>query len=284
MADSPQDALLFGIVSVGLVAFTLAGLCRMLRLGVAWTGSIIPAAFLAAYVVAYNKVPTFPPIGAANKVFYVALAGALVGLAADLAGRPRLAALLLLIQPLAAALYIGQSRLAEAPLEILVAGATGVAVMILLQRKMGGATAEDGMKRGLLLAIASLGFAPIALLGASSTSLQLCLIFAVAVLATLPWSFGKEDDPFGTSAVLGGAGGIISVVYAVTLITRKSDLLALATLGLIFFVPDVSRRMPWLAGLQGRFTRLLGFALLCAIPTACAVTIAIFSYGSSFPI
>lgn len=284
MGNSPQDALLFGIVSVALTAFALTGLCRVSRPGVAWSGSIIPAAFLAAYVVAYNKVPAFPPIGAANKVFFIALAGALVGLAADLAGRPRLAALLLLIQPLAAALYIGQSRLGEAPLEILVAAATGVGVMILLRREMGGTAAEDGMKRGLLLAIASLGFAPIALLGASSTSLQLCVIFAVAVLATLPWSIGTEDDPFGTSAFLGGAGGIISVVYAVTLITRKSDLLALATLGLIFFVPEVSRRMQWLGGFQGRLTRLMGFAFLCAIPAACAVTIAIFSYGSSFPI
>jgi hypothetical protein len=156
--------------------------------------------------------------------------------------------------------------------------------MTLLQREFGGSAAEDGAKRTLLLAIFSAGFAPIALLGASSSSLQLCLMFAIALLAVVAWSLGSDDNPFATSALLGGAGGMLSVVYAVTLITRKADLSALAILALVFLVPEVARRTGWIDRLQNRMARLAAFGLLCAVPAASGIAIAIISYGSSFPI
>ncbi|MCG5478672.1 hypothetical protein [Sinorhizobium alkalisoli] len=284
MGDTPQEAIVIGMTSVSIAAFALAGLRRALSLDAAWTGLIVSAAFLASYFLVYQKIPPIPAVGAVNKIFYISLAGAVAGFAADLANRPRLAGWLSLVQPLAAALYIAQSRLTVAPLEIAVAVAAGMLSMTLLQRDFGGSAAEDGMKRMLLLAIATLGFAPIALLGASSSSLQVCLIFAVALLAIVVWSFGSDDNPFGTPALLGGAGGMLSVVYAVTLITRKADLLALATLGLVFLVPELARRIKWIGRLRRRFARLFAFGLLCAIPAAAAAAIAILSYGSSFPI
>jgi len=284
MGQSPHEALIIGIGAVSLAAFALAGVCRLLRVGKVWGALLVPAVFLLSYFMAYGKVPSFPPVGAVNKIFYIALLGAVVGLIVDLAGKPRLASLLLALQPVAAALYVGEARLRAAPIEVLGAAAAGFAAMWILRRDMEASTGEEGMRRALVLAIAALGFAPIALLGASSASLQLCLIFAFAVLATLVWNLRNDDYAFGTSSLLGGAGGMIAVVYAVTLITRKTDLLALAVWSLIFLVPALSDRLPWVATRKGKVVRLVAFALFCAVPVVCATAIAILSYGSSFPI
>lgn len=284
MGQSPQEALVIGIGAVSFAAFLLAGLCQLLRIGRVWRALLVPGVFLAAYFMAYGKVPSFPPVGAVNKIFYIALLGTVLGLMVDLAGKPRLASLLMALQPVAAALYIGEARLRAAPIEVLGAAAAGFAAMWLMRRHMEVSTGEEGMRRALVLAIAALGFAPIALLGASSASLQLCLIFAFAVLATLVWNLRNDDYAFGTSSLLGGAGGMIAVVYAVTLITRKTDLLALAVWSLIFLVPSLSDRLPWVATRKGKVVRLVAFALFCAVPAVCATAIAVLSYGSSFPI
>ncbi|WP_244426735.1 hypothetical protein [Sinorhizobium sojae] len=192
MGGTPQEAVLNGTVSITSAVFVQAGLRRMLSLSAAWAGLIGSAAFLASYFLVYQKVPPFPPIGAVNKIFYISMAGALIGLAVDLADRPRLTTWAVVLQPLAAALYIGQSRLTAAPLEVVLAAAAGMLSMTLLRRDFGGSAGEDGAKRMLLLAIASAGFAPIALFGASSSSLQLCLMFAAALSAIVAWSFGTR--------------------------------------------------------------------------------------------
>jgi hypothetical protein len=42
-------------------------------------GSLVPpAVFLASYVLTYQQVLPFPPIGATNRIFYIALSGPLV--------------------------------------------------------------------------------------------------------------------------------------------------------------------------------------------------------------
>ncbi|MBB4273645.1 hypothetical protein [Rhizobium mongolense] len=284
MGQSPQEALVIGIGAVSLAASILAGLCQLLRVGRVWRALLVPGIFLAAYFMAYGKIPPFPPVGAVNKIFYIALFGTVLGLIVDIAAKSRLVSLLLALQPVAAAVYIGEARLGAAPIEVLGAAAAGFAAMWLLRRRMEVPPGEEGMRRALVLAIAALGFAPIALLGASSASLQLCLIFAFAVLATLLWNLRNDDYAFGTSSLLGGAGGMIAVVYAVTLITRKTDLLALAVWSFIFLVPALSDRLPWVSTRKGKVVRLVAFALFCAVPVVCATVIAILSYGSSFPI
>ena len=49
--------------------------------------AVLPIIFLASYVLTYQQVPDFPPIGATNKIFYIALAAALVGFALDFLSR-----------------------------------------------------------------------------------------------------------------------------------------------------------------------------------------------------
>jgi hypothetical protein len=62
-----------------LLGLVLSGLVRITRSS-AVTSLMLPIIFLVSYVLTYQQVPDFPPIGAANKIFYIALAETLVGL------------------------------------------------------------------------------------------------------------------------------------------------------------------------------------------------------------
>ena len=79
-----RDAVLENpIVSAALICFllglALAGLVRVVPSSTI-ASAPVPIIFLASYVLAYQQVPPFPPVGATNKIFYVALAAALMDL------------------------------------------------------------------------------------------------------------------------------------------------------------------------------------------------------------
>ena len=66
-----------------LLGFGLSGLVRILP--VLALGSIVsPSVFLASYVLTYQQVPTFPPVGATNKIFYIAVVSTIIGVILDL--------------------------------------------------------------------------------------------------------------------------------------------------------------------------------------------------------
>jgi hypothetical protein len=113
MLDNPivQTALtcfVLGLALSGLVRFTPA------RLVASWVPT---AVFLSSYVMTYQQVPTFPPIGAVNKIFYVALAAALVGFALDLLRTTKLDRALAVVVPGLIVGWIGLPRFVNADLE-----------------------------------------------------------------------------------------------------------------------------------------------------------------------
>jgi hypothetical protein len=61
----------------GFLGLALAGLVRVVPSSTI-ASTPVPIIFLASYVLAYQQVPPFPPVGATNKIFYVAVAAALV--------------------------------------------------------------------------------------------------------------------------------------------------------------------------------------------------------------
>jgi hypothetical protein len=83
------------IILAALICFVLglvlSGLARILP-GSTIASAVLPIIFLASYVLTYQQVPDFPPIGATNKIFYIALAAALIGFALDLLPRTAIAA------------------------------------------------------------------------------------------------------------------------------------------------------------------------------------------------
>jgi len=265
------------MVLVGIIA---SGLMRWRRL-MRPTDLLMPAALLAAYWLVYNKVPAFPPVGAVNKVFYVIVVGTAVGFAVEIAAQ-RAVRVVSLFQPVAAAFYIGLPRLGVATWEVVAAATAGVAIVWLVLR---GASVrvEDDVKRGGVVAVLALGFAPIALLGASSSSFQLCLMLAAGCLGILLVHIINPVFRFGGASATGALGGLISVAYTVILITRKADPIAIAILGLCVVLPVFSEGICRLLAVSRQFPRLFVHIALAALPAALALVVAFLDYGSSFP-
>ncbi|MBZ9708588.1 hypothetical protein LB543_17865 [Mesorhizobium sp. ESP7-2] len=284
LARSPQEALILGMVVTGLLALVAAGLLRWFRFDRIWTDLLVPAFFLVAYWLVYNKVPSFPPIGAVNKIFFVAAIGTALGILADAIGRGGLGRALIFAQPIGSAAYIGAARLPDALPEVATAALWGLLVMYGLSGGTGHAGDESSTRRAALLAIASVGFAPIALLGASSSSFQLSLLFAAAIAAIVVANISNPDFRFRSASLLGGAGGMIAVAQTVTLITRKTDMLALAVLTLVFVTPFVVDPVLRRIRARNKVVRVAAFVGMCLLPVGASLLTVITRYGSSFPV
>ncbi|WP_201840432.1 hypothetical protein [Microvirga zambiensis] len=271
------------ITFCGLLAFMAAAILRWLRAGRTSVDLVLPSTFLLAYWLTYNKIPSFPPVGAVNKIFYLAATGTILGLLIETVGARALTGWLVIFLPAASAAYIGETRLMAGPLELIVAALAGALVLHLLSRQMSSPQPEADAKSAVMLGVASAAFAPIAFLGASSSSLQLCLGFAAAISGILVWHLFKSYYAFASASLFGGAYGMVVVAQTVTLITRKVDLLALTVLGLVFLVPLadswVLDRLPH----QGHRARTVAFAGLCFVPAIVAVAIAYVRYSASLP-
>jgi hypothetical protein len=195
-------------------------------------------------------VRDFPPIGATNKIFYIALAAALIGFPLDLL--PRTAnyrKLLAVIMPLLIVAWIGFPRFAKPDIELMATALGlwlgGIALLWRLEivattpaDRNGGSIVGTAMLMALMVA-----FAPVALLGGSSTSLMLCLAAVAGLAAAALWELVVPRNAFSASAVFGVGCGLLAMIDTVTLITREVDLVALALLLLIPYAGEVSARL-----------------------------------------
>jgi hypothetical protein len=245
MLDNP-------IVQAALLCFMLGlGLSGFVRLfpAPALTSLVPPAVFLASYVTTYQQVPTFPPVGAVNKIFYIALVAALVGFILDLLGTTKLDRLLALIVPGLIVGWIGLPRFANGDLEAVTTGCAlwlGGCVILWRLKVVAKSTAErnGGSLVGIaMLTALMLAFAPVALLGGSSTSLMLCFVAVAGLGAVAIWEFLIPREAFGAGSVLGAGSGFLAVVSTVTLITRQIDSVGLA---LLLLIPYAGQLGAWL--------------------------------------
>lgn len=196
-----------------------------------------PALFLIGYYATYQKVPPFPPIGSTNKIFYIALLATLGGFVLDriaVGPLPRAAASLLV--SLLAAAWIAFARLDSPDAELIVTGGAVILVGALVLWRVGMIARETEPGGGGAVALALLAalaavFAPVALFGGSSTSVGLCLGFAIG-LGICSLSLMLAPRSLGSMAVLGGGGGLLAVIDTVVLITGGADLIALALVAL----------------------------------------------------
>ena len=189
-------------------------------------------------------------VGSTNKIFYIALAAALIGFALDLL--PRTAnyrKLLAAIMPLLIVGWIGFPRFAKPDVELMATALGlwlgGIALLWRLDavaasraEQNGGSIVGTAMLMALLLA-----FAPVAFLGGSSTSLMLCLAAVAGIAAAVLWELVVPRNAFSASAVFGVGCGLLAMIDTVTLITREVDLVALALLLLIPYAGEVSARL-----------------------------------------
>jgi hypothetical protein len=285
MLDNP---ITWAVLICFLLGLALSGLVRLAP--TAALGSLVPpAVFLASYLLTYQQVPPFPPVGATNKIFYIALSGTLLGLVLDLL--PRAAKLdrqFAVIVPALIVGWIGWPRFANADLDVV---ATTLALWLggsaVLWRLSAVAKATAERNGGSLVGIAMLmalmlGFAPVAFLGGSSTSLMLCFAAVAGLGAVAIWELVVPREAFRASAVLGAGSGFLAVVDTVTLITRRIDLAALALLLLIPHAGEVGTRFLLPPNrIRGRARQVL-IGTLAASPILLVVAVLVLRNTESF--
>ena len=270
-----------------LLGLVLCGLVRLTH--TAALGSLVPpAVFLASYVQTYQQVPPFPPVGATNKIFYIAVSGTLVGFVLDLLPpSAMLDRLLAVIVPAMIVGWIGWPRFANADLEIV---ATTIALWLgglaVLWRMAAVTKATAERNGGSLVGISMLmalmlGFAPVALLGGSSTSLMLCFAAFAGLGAVAIWELVVPREAFRASAILGVGSGFLAVVDTVTLITRQIDFAALALLLVIPYAGDVGARFLLPHRIRGR-TRQVLIGFMTASPVLVVTAILLLRHPESF--
>jgi hypothetical protein len=244
--DSPFSPVIGTCLVAGLTFSLLARLVRT-----PWPASLVaPIVFIVAYYLTYDKIPTFPPVGATNKIFYIVLAATLAGLLCDLlasfgfAGSDgRLTTVLLATASLLVAIWIGLPRFSDTDVGLvltivaLVLGGT----LVLWRLATIDAAEIVPVNGAVLLAVLPGVFAPIALFGGSSTSVGLCLGLAAGLammaLVNLFW-----PRALGLTTVLGAGCGLLAVIDTITLITRHIDFLALAVFLAVLFTGQIGAR------------------------------------------
>jgi hypothetical protein len=270
-----------------LLGLALSGLARLAPTA-AVHSLVAPAIFLMSYVLAYQQVPPFPPIGATSKIFYIALGATLVGFILDLLAIRSLERALALIVPGLIAGWIGLPRFTSGDLDLVATASAlwlgGSAVLWRLDAVTkaptecnGGSVVGTAMLMSLML-----GFAPVALLGGSSTSAMLCFAAVAGLGAVAIWELALPREALCASSFLGAGSGFLAVVNTVTLITQQIDLAALALLLLILYTGQVGA---WLLLPQNRIrgrTRQVLVGLIAASPVVVVTAILLVRHPDSF--
>jgi hypothetical protein len=285
MLDNP---IAWAAVVCFLVGLLWSAAARLVS--VTWLGSLAPPiVFLTSYVLSYQQVPPFPPVGATSKIFYLALGGGVFGVLLDLLPQvENVKKACAVLAPLLIVAWIGLPRFARMiDLDLLgtsLALWLGGAGVLWRLHWVANTTAEcDGgslVAIGMLIALL-LGFAPIALLGGSSTSLMVCLAAVAGLAASGLWELAWPRHEFGFAAVLGGGCGFLAMVATVTLITQQIDLAALSLLLLVLFAGQLGARfaLPRKV-IRGRFRELL-IGILAASPVLLVIAILLLRHPRS---
>ncbi len=267
--DSPFTPAILWAAAAGLVAAIVARAAK--SSAAAALGAL--AAFLAAYYATYEKIPAFPPVGASNKVFYVAPIAGLAALALDRFARGAVARAGLAFAVAAfASLWIGWSRFADPDAwtyPLAAAAALGGALTLGGLDRLGGANGAAGFAG--LAALFALA-APVELFAGASTGVGVCLgaMTGVSILSLEALISGRT---LGPAAVLGAGGGLAALLFTPMLLSRAADPLALALIVVAPFLgllavsktPAAWRARPiavWLVG---------GLATLSPLPAILAL-------------
>ena len=256
-------------------ALILAGAARFAKLRLAATLAP-PVIFLVGYVATYQKIPPFPPVGASNKVFYVALVATLGAAALDVVGRfPR--SVLAGASSLLAAVWIGWTKLANpdaATLVLFAALVVGGGLAVWGLDRLATLSAPFGSGANALAGLAAVSAlsAPTLLFGGSSTGVGLCLGLAAgaAVLSVEALGARRGLQP---AAMLGAGGGLVAALDTIALVTRRADPFAMALIALAPFLG------PWAVRLLSPALRkrpavawiVSGLAVLSPLPVIVAL-------------
>jgi len=261
-------------------AFVLTGAIRFANgraKGPLVAGASVGLGFLIGYVLIVGW-PALPPESAEDKIPYIALAGLLAGFLLDFIRRPPFYRELLYMVGTGAALYWmalprietgnGWTYLA------LVAPWLGAA-LVGYRTEIGRPRAFDAC---MTLLVAALGVGAIASFGDHDSYARLSFALATALGGFMRWNWPVERYPFGAALLLGGAGALVAIVYALALYTSASPY-ALAMLRRCFFADMVARRVKRASGKLGEALRPFVRGGIALVPALAALAVAYFTAG-----
>lgn len=270
------------VALTAIAFFIVSAIAQIARLDRFWGLVALPFAFFVAYYEVYKKFLPYPVVGSINKVIWIAVAGFLLGLLFDalkLGGRSRYIIYLL---PVATAFYVGWVRIEDAPATVALTALSGVLFLASISQGHKGKPAADGANQHIQLAVAALGFAPLALLGASSSGFQLLMIFAFSLMAVAFWP-AMRARRMGYSILLGAQGGMFALACTVILITQKIELSALFVLLLLIPAPWFGRLIVERTNPDSEAIRHAIFAGLCLLVALAAIALAVSLFPHALP-
>jgi hypothetical protein len=265
------------------VAAVAAGLLRFVAgptQGPAMAGAAICLGFLAGYGLTVGTPAVWPP-ASAQKLFFIAAAGGILGLALDFSAESRRVSLPAAMTALVIALaWLGWSRLlisdwADIALLLLVAAAGAITLGSLHARS------EEPAECAVKLVVASAALSALALQGASLSTAQLCGALAAAAGGFALWLWPRPRLRFAASALLGGGLAFVALAGSVAVFTNAAKP-ALILLLPIFFAERALGRYGAGGRRRGQALRPVLVAIVALVPAAAAIGLAGLLGGSGY--
>ena len=197
-------------------------------------------AFVLAYFVAAG-LPAWPSAGSAHNLFYLGLAGLLIGVILDSEGagdRVRRIAVLVLPLLAVASVIVPFSTGSLRAWDYVLITSVGTAVAIMFMRL--SRTSGSAVTAPIQLAVAAAGVAAIAWYGGNFFQVKASLILAASSAGFLLWNWPVCRFPAGAALLL-GAGIPLAALAAQMALYGSASKAALAVLVLVFF-------SDWIAG------------------------------------
>jgi hypothetical protein len=265
------------------VAAIAAGLLRLAagrEQGQAMAGAAICLGFLAGYGLVMGAPAVWPP-ASAQKVFFIAAAGGILGLTLDLSSESRRLVLpAALAAPAIALAWLGWPRLLipdrTDAATLLVVAAAGAAVLAGLHARR-----QEPAECTVKLLIASAALAPLALLGASASTAQLCGVLAAAAGGFAAWLWPKPRLQFAASALLGGGLVFVALAGSVAVFTNAAKPALLLLLPIFFAERALGRRSTGIRK-KNQVVMPILTAVAATVPAIAAVVLAYHLGGSGY--
>lgn len=220
------------LIVAALVGLTIGAVAGLVGRSIPIVARFAPfGAFGATYIHAYGGIPGFPPAGSAAKMFYVVGILAFLGALCDYVPRmKRIGVLLSLLAPFVVFVWIGFFRYArgggfELYAFTVAASFFGAAILYHLKRIEDLSPQHNGgpiVTIAVLLGLAA-GFAPIALVGGSSTGVGLMAGLASALAALGLLELVLPGAGLGWTGIFSGMGVVLAVCASVALVNGKMD-------------------------------------------------------------
>lgn len=277
----PIDPLLSRLVVPALATVIVAAVVRLIGgpgVGSRAAALGVPVAVIAAYAVDPGW-PWAPPSAALDKLAWLALAGALIGVLIDVATNGRVGPVVAgFLWPGMAVAWLVGPGIVDASGNVLYRYAEVALVLGLVMARL-HQIRGDAVSAPITGGAIAAGVAAVALVSGGPPFDRIGLPVAAAVLGWIVCNWPNRRLEFGAAGLLGGLGAGVALTAHAALFTRVNTTLVLIALLPILIQPIADRVLARNAFTRGEAVRPLALAVLLAVPGAVATLLALLAPG-----